>query len=251
MSSTQTTPYSEQGQLSLSRSYVRDGMMRAYANRFALLAIVNGAVALICLAFAIYVRLQPVTLIRVAPNGEPTVIQGRSPFKKPTPAELANAATSPEPQDYEKERLVRDFLDDYLNYDFNNVRDRWISALNLANDTLSRSAVDVIKKEDRVGQVRNGQVRSTFVIREIEPSKQDPLVYTVYGIRNVYRIDGTQEVAEQMVNRYIIRLALVDRKTDPRGIEIGDYQEMQLEGERKEPQFPADTAGIGSSQPNP
>lgn len=250
MSSTQTT-HDFQQQLSLSRSYVRDGMMRAYANRFALLAIVNGVIALLCLGFAIYVRLQPATIIRVAPNGEPVVIQGRFPAKKRTPSELANAAASPEPQDYEKERLVRDFLDCYLNYDFNNVRDRWICALNMTNEGLTRSAVDVIKKEDRVAQVRDGQVRSTFAIREMEPSKQDPLIYTVYGIRNVYRMDGTREVAEQMVNRYTIRLALVDRKTDPRGLQVGDYQEMQIEGERKEPQFAADTAGIGISQPNP
>jgi hypothetical protein len=103
-----------------------------------------------------------------------------------------------------------------------------------------------MKKEDRVGKVRSDMVRSTFQIRQLEPSKQDPMVYTVYGIRNIYRMDGTREVAEQMVNRYEIHLALLDRSSEtPRGLLIGGYRETQLEGEQKELQFAADTGGIG------
>ena len=50
-------------------SYVRDGVMRAYANRFAVLAFVSGVIALLSLGFAIYVRLQPPTIIRITPDG--------------------------------------------------------------------------------------------------------------------------------------------------------------------------------------
>jgi hypothetical protein len=105
--------------------------MRAYANRFGLIALVFGAIAFVALGFAIYVRLQPPTIIRIAPDGEANVISGRSLFHKASPAILANAASAPEPMNYEKERIIRDFLDDYLNYDFNNIGQRWADALNL------------------------------------------------------------------------------------------------------------------------
>jgi hypothetical protein len=219
--------------------------MRAYANRFAVLAFVSGAIALLSLGFAIYVRLQPPTIIRITPDGEANVISGRPLFHKRTPAVLADAATSPEPMDYEKQRIVKDFVDDYLNYDFKNVGDRWATALNLTTDVLKKSAYDVIKKENRVGMVEAGKVRSTFEIRQFERSKQDDLSYTVYGIRNVYRMDGTREFAQEMVNRYEIRLALLDRSSEtPRGLLIADYRETQLEGEQKAPSFAVDTGGI-------
>jgi hypothetical protein len=234
-------------QLDLGRSYVRDGIMLAYANRFGMLAFVCGAIAMVSLGFAIYIRMQPPTIIRISPDGEATVISGRPFFHRATPAVLANAATSPEPMDYEKERIIRDFLDDYLNYDYRNIGDRWADALNLTNDTLRRPAVDIIKKEDRLGQARAAQMRSTFEIRQLEQSKQDPLSYTVFGVRNVYRMDGTREIAEQMVNRYEIRLALLDRSAAaPRGLLIAKYSETQLDGEAKQPTFAVDSGVIPS-----
>jgi uncharacterized membrane protein len=231
--------------LDFSRSYVRDGMMRAYANRFGVLAFLCAGVALVSLGLAIYVRMQPPTIIRISPDGEANVISGRPFFHRARPAVLANASASPEPMGYEKERMIRDFLDDYLNYDYRNIGDRWADALNLATDPLKNSAIDVIKKEDRLSQARAAQVRSTFEVRQIEPSKSDPLAYTVFGIRNVYRMDGTREIAEQMVNRYEIRLAMLDRSSQsPRGLLIAKYDETQLEGETKQPSFAVDTGGI-------
>jgi hypothetical protein len=234
-----------QGPFDFRHAYVRDGVMRAYANRFAVLAFVSGAIALLSFGFAVYVCLQPPTIIRITSDGEVNVINGRSLFHKRTPAALANAASSPEPMDYEKERIVQDFIEDYLNYDFKNVADRWVTALNLTTDTLRDFAKDVIKKENRVGLVKADKVRSTFEIRQIERSKTDDLSYTVYGVRNVYRMDGTREFAEEMVNRYEIRLALLDRSGElPRGLLIADYRETQLEGEEKTPSFAVDTGGI-------
>lgn len=232
-------------QMDLSRSYVRDGIMRAYANRFGVLAMLCGLVALVSLGFAIYVRMQPATIIRISPQGEAAVISGRPLFHPKAHAVLANMATSPEPMDYEKERIIRDFFDNYLNYDYRNIGERWSNAVNLMADPLKISAVNVIKKEDRLGRARENQERSTFQIREIEASKQDPLAYTVYGVRSVYRMDGAKETAEQMVNRYEIRLAMPDRSAqNPRGLLIGDYREIQLQGETKEPSFTANTGWI-------
>jgi|GEM_PF-290252 len=232
-------------QLDLGRFYARDGVMRAYTNRFALLAILSGVIALVSLGFAIYVRIQPPTVFRTTPDGETTVISGRRVLRKTPSALLADAAASAEPMGFEKERIIRDFFDDYLNYDYRNIGDRWANTLNLCEDGLAAHALDVIKKEDRIGQARASQVRSTFEIREIEQSKQDPLAYTIFGIRNVYRMDGTREIAEQMVNRYEIRLAMPKRSDKaPRGLLIANYRESQLEGETKEPSFALDTGGI-------
>jgi len=251
MSTTHATQESLRGSVDTSRSYVRDGFLRAYANRFGLLALVSAVLAAVSLGFAVYTLLQPPMVIRIGKDGEPTVISGRKPPAPKIPGVLAATAASPEPLPYEKERLVQDFLNSYLNYDFNNVRAQWVAALNLAQDKLRDSAVAVIKKEDRVAKVQADQVRSTFVIRGMEQSKTDPLAYTVYGVRNVFRMDGTREIGQQMVNRYQIRLALVSRATEPRGLLISDYQEIQIEGEQKELMFDADTGGISTSTPNP
>src|SRR5215472_10458006 len=48
-----------------TKYYEHDGMLRAYANRAMVLAMLFGVIALTSLGFAMYVRLQPVTVIRV------------------------------------------------------------------------------------------------------------------------------------------------------------------------------------------
>ena len=59
-----------------TRYYEHDGMLRAYAKRSMVLAMVFGAIALGSLAFAVYVRLQPPTVIRVDSEGDATVVAG-------------------------------------------------------------------------------------------------------------------------------------------------------------------------------
>lgn len=235
----------------LRRSYVRDGLMRAYANRFALAALLAGAVALLSLGFAVYVRLQPPTIIRITPNGEATVISGRPWFHRAKPALFPNQPNDPEPMEYEKESIIRDFLNDYLNYDYRDIADRWSDALNLTAEPLRSRAVDLIRKDHCLDQARAAQVRSTFQIREIDPSPQDPLAFTVFGVRNVYRMDGTREIAEQMVNRYQIRLALLQRSAaSPRGLLIAQYQQTQLVGETVEPAFAGDNGDFDAGSGN-
>jgi hypothetical protein len=56
-----------------TRYYEHDGQLRAYANRSMLMAGLFGVLALISLPFAIYVRLQPATVIRVSADGEAAV----------------------------------------------------------------------------------------------------------------------------------------------------------------------------------
>src|SRR5262245_64021028 len=57
-----------------ARYYEHDGMLRAYANRAMFLAILFGVIAFASLGFAIYVRVQPPTVIRVDKDGNATVL---------------------------------------------------------------------------------------------------------------------------------------------------------------------------------
>src|ERR1700730_291451 len=62
--------------LRYTRYYEHDGMLRAYANRAMALAMVFGVIALSSFAFAVYVRLQPPTVIRVDSEGEAMIVGG-------------------------------------------------------------------------------------------------------------------------------------------------------------------------------
>ena len=63
---------------SFTRYYEHDGMLRAYANRAMFLAILFAVIALSSLGFAIYVRIQPPTVIRVDKDGNAVVVGGGS-----------------------------------------------------------------------------------------------------------------------------------------------------------------------------
>ena len=65
--------------LRYSRYYEHDGALRAYANRAMILAFLCVPITLLALGFAVYVRLQPPTVIRVDANGEATVLGRPSP----------------------------------------------------------------------------------------------------------------------------------------------------------------------------
>ena len=61
---------------SYTRYYEHDGMLRAYANRAMFLAVLFGLIAFGSLGFAIYVRIQPPTVIRVDKDGNAAVVGG-------------------------------------------------------------------------------------------------------------------------------------------------------------------------------
>ena len=60
--------------LAYTRYYEHDGLLRAYANRAMVLAILFGVIALASLGFAIFVRVQPPTVVRVDPDGLATAV---------------------------------------------------------------------------------------------------------------------------------------------------------------------------------
>ena len=60
--------------LRYSRYYEHDGILRAYANRAMVLAFLCVPTTMLAVAFAVYIRLQPPTVIRVNENGLATVL---------------------------------------------------------------------------------------------------------------------------------------------------------------------------------
>src|SRR5258708_13187084 len=79
-----------------TKYYEHDGMLRAYANRAMLLAMIFGVLAMASLGFAIYVRLQPPTVIRVDSDGNASVVGGPHADKVAT-FTLSPDASPPDP----------------------------------------------------------------------------------------------------------------------------------------------------------
>src|SRR5262245_20232059 len=101
-----------------TKYYEHDGMLRAYANRSMVLAMLCAVIAVASLGFAIYVRIQPPTVVRVDEAGNATAIGGFPEIRKvagPTVA-LAQTAAESAPTELEAKAVVRRFLENYLAY---------------------------------------------------------------------------------------------------------------------------------------
>src|SRR5712675_3457839 len=90
-----------------SRYYEHDGALRAYANRAMVLAFLCVPATMLALGFAVYVRLQPETVIRVDENGQAGILGPQ----KPSLSITQGAAV--EPSEFEKRAFVRQFLERY------------------------------------------------------------------------------------------------------------------------------------------
>src|SRR5437763_7580143 len=117
-----------------SRYYEHDGALRAYANRAMVLAFLCIPITFVALAFAVYVRLQPPTVIRVDENGQATVIGIHR------PAVSVTQGAGSEPSDFEKRAFVRVFLERYLHFTPTHVIRNWADTLNMMTANLRRTA---------------------------------------------------------------------------------------------------------------
>src|SRR2546421_1415270 len=89
--------------LQYAKYYEHDGMLRAYANRAMVLAMFFAVIATASLGFAIYVRIQPPTVVRVDAEGHATAVGAtQDGMKTPALAAVAvQAAADPGPTDLE------------------------------------------------------------------------------------------------------------------------------------------------------
>jgi len=215
--------------LRYSRYYEHDGALRAYANRAMVLAFLCIPTALLALAFAVYVRLQPPTVIRVDENGQATVVG------KLKPVVSVTQGAGSEPSEFEKRAFVRLFLERYLNFSATNVSRNWADSLNMMSANLRRTAFSGMQKDNLIGKIEDDQTSSEFQLRSLEISKEDALTYTAFGVKEVHHIHEHNETIDKVVSEFHIRLAVEKRsEQNPSGLLIGEYWERPIEGEKRE-----------------
>ena len=215
--------------LRYSRYYEHDGMLRAYANRAMVLAFLCIPITMLALAFAVYVRLQPPTIIRVDANGLATVLGATKSGISVT------QGSGSEPTEFERRAFVRLFLERYLNFSPTNVSRNWADSLNMMTANLRRTAFAGMQKDDFIGKIEDDQTTSEFQIRSLEASKDDPLSYTAFGVKEIHHIHEHNETIDKVVSEFHVRL-LVERRTEenPSGLLIGEYWERAIEGEKRD-----------------
>ena len=222
-----------------TKYYEHDGMLRAYANRAMWLAMIFGVLAAASLGFAIYVRLQPPTVIRVDKDGNAVAVGGPRPFGVGMFSVSANASSldpSPGvgPTDLEGRAVVRQFLTRYLAYTPDSVDRNLAEALNMMTANLRTYSMNKLRDEDTVGKIKSDHIISDFEIRSIQPVKGTPWAYTVFGVKEVHRVKNATETTDQIVGRYNVRLAETTRsEINPSGLLVAEYGEQQMVGDRE------------------
>src|ERR1051326_4136279 len=212
-----------------SRYYEHDGALRAYANRAMVLAFLCVPTTMLALGFAVYVRLQPPTVVRIADDGQATVVG------KTNPTALVLERQDSGPTEFEERAFVRLFLDRYLGFSPTNVSRNWADSLNMMTANLRRVVYAGMQKDDLVGKIQEDQVTSEFQLRSLERAKDDPLTYTAFGVKQLHHLHDHNETIDKMVCEFHIRL-LVEKRSEqnPSGLLVGEYWERAIEGEKRD-----------------
>lgn len=220
-----------------TKYYEHDGMLRAYANRAMVLAMIFGALALASLAFAIYVRLQPPTVIRVDKDGNATVMGAAAhPSAKAglSVGLLAEAAAEAAPTDVEGRAVVRRFLDHYLSYTPDSADRNLAESLNMMTTNLRVYTMNKLRDDDTVGKIKDDHIISDFRIRSIERAKGTPWTYVAFGVKEVHRVHNGTETTDRIVGRYDVRLVEERRsEVNPSGLLVAQYSEQQMVGDKE------------------
>ena len=215
--------------LNYSHYYEHDGELRAYANRAMLLAFLCVPTTLVALVFAVYVRMQPPTVIRVDPSGQANTIIA------PQPALAVAQGLAAEPNEFEKRAFVRLFLERYLNFSPSSVSRNWADSLNMMTANLRRTAFTGLQKENLVGKVQDDQTSSEFHIRSLEAAKDDALTYTAFGVKEVHRMRDHNETVDKVVSEFHVRLVEEKRsEQNPSGLLVAEYWERAIEGGKRD-----------------
>lgn len=225
-----------------TRYYEHDGMLRAYANRAMLLGIVFATIAAASLSFAIYVRIQPPTVIRVDKDGNAIVV-GETRQNRVSQLELTLAAQGPTPDadssagaaptDLEAKAVVRRFLEHYLSYTPDSAPRNLADSLNMMTTNLRTLTMNKLRDEDTIGKIRQDHLTSDFRIRSIERTKNGPWDYVIFGVKEVHKVKDDAEVTDRIVGKYNLRLVEDERNEfNPSGLLVAEYSEKQMVGER-------------------
>jgi hypothetical protein len=202
--------------------------LRANANRAWLLAFLTIPIALVSIGFAIFVRMQPPTVIRIDSNGDASIAG------KPARGAVSDLATAGTDQ-FLDEAFVKRFLTSYLNYSPSDVDDHWAASLNMMTRNLRGVTLRAIENDDTRGKIDDGRIQSVFHLREIGPVPGESLTFLAYGVKDVHRLSNASETTNHFVNEYRVRL-IADKRSDanPDGLWIAEYSERPIDGERRE-----------------
>lgn len=227
---------------SYTRYYEHDGMLRAYANRAMFLAVLFGLIAFGSLGFAIYVRIQPPTVIRVDKDGNAAVVGGaRQDRVSQLELTLAAQAASPNansvpgvaPTDLEGKAVVRRFLEHYLSYTPDSAPRNLAESLNMMTTNLRTFTMNKLRDDDTIGKIQQDHIISDFRIRSIERTKSSPWEYVVFGVKEVHKVKDEAEITDRIVGQYNVRLVEQQRNEfNPSGLLVAEYSEKQMVGER-------------------
>lgn len=222
------TAMAEEATAARPKYYEMDGALQANANRAWVLAFLTIPIALLAIGFAVFVRVQPPTVIRIGPNGEASVMGKPA---KGAAADLATGGTD----EFLDEAFVKRFLTTYLNYSPADVDDHWASSLNMMTRNLRGLTLKAMGDDNTRGKIDDGQIQSVFHLRELDAVSGEPLTYLIYGVKDLHRISNGTETTDHFVNEYRIRL-IADRRSDanPDGLWIAEYSERPIDGERRE-----------------
>src|SRR6266851_5500506 len=184
-----------------TKYYEHDGMLRAYANRAMLLALIFGVLAMGSLGFAMYVRIQPPTVIRVDKDGNALVVGGPRGGKVATISLSADASVGVAPTDLEGRAVVRQFLRRYLAYTPDSVDRNLSEALNMMTANLRVYSMNKLRDSDIVGKIKQDHIISDFEIRSIEHVKATPWAYLAFGVKEIHQVRKGTEVTDRIVGR--------------------------------------------------
>lgn len=223
-----STVSDDQAALARPKYYEMDGALRANANRAWLLAFLTIPIALLAIGFAVFVRMQPPTVIRIGPNGDASVLG------KPTRGSVSDLATGGTDQ-FLDEAFVKRFLSSYLNYSPTDVDDHWAASLNMMTRNLRTYTLKALQDSDTRGKIDAGQIQSVFHLRELDPVTGEPLTFLAYGVKDVHHLSNGTETTDHFVNEYRLRL-IADKRSDvnPDGLWIAEYSERPIDGERRD-----------------
>jgi hypothetical protein len=223
-----STVIGDQAVLAKPKYYEMDGALRANANRAWLLAFLTIPIALLAIGFAVFVRMQPPTVIRIGPNGDASVLG------KPARGSVSDLARGGTDQ-FLDEAFVKRFLSSYLNYSPANVDDHWAASLNLMTRNLRAYTLKAMQDDDTRGKIDAGQIQSVFHLRELDPVTGEPLTFLAYGVKDVHHLSNGTETTDHFVNEYRVRL-IADKRSDvnPDGLWIAEYSERPIDGERRD-----------------
>ena len=218
-----------------TKYYEHDGMLRAYANRSMVLAMLFAVIAMSSLGFAIYVRVQPPTVVRVDEAGNARAIGGSPEQVKTSAPALVFAQTAAEtaPTELEAKAVVRRFLENYLAYTPAAVDQNLAHALNMMTANLRTYSLGKLRDEDTVGKIKEDRIISQLQIRSIEPVRDVPFTYQAFGVKEIHRVRQKSESTDRIVGRYKMRL-VQDRRSEsnPSGLLVAEFSEQQMVGER-------------------